>query len=144
VDELSREFRRVLPDQDDGELYRAACERNLMLAPINNAREIAPRPSSRREFFVEVEKPGRGRLRYPGAFRPEQREHNRHPPLGAAPRRAHAGGAGRARPRRGRAGAAPRRGGRVTDLLRGTTIFEFGGGAPARWTTRYFADHGAT
>src|SRR5262249_29216784 len=51
------------------ELYRAACERNLMLAPINTAREItASAQLAEREFFVDVEHPGRGRLRLPGAF----------------------------------------------------------------------------
>src|SRR5206468_4914280 len=37
--------------------------------PINDAREIAASTQlAAREFFVEVENPGRGRLRYPGAF----------------------------------------------------------------------------
>jgi len=69
VDELSREFGAFFLSKTMGELYRAACERNLMLAPINNAREIAASTQlAAREFFVEVENPGRGRLRYPGAF----------------------------------------------------------------------------
>jgi len=69
VDELSREFAAFFLSKTMGELYRAACERNLMLAPINNAREIAASTQlAAREFFVEVENPGRGRLRYPGAF----------------------------------------------------------------------------
>ncbi len=69
VDELSREFGAFFLTRTMAELYRAACERNLMLAPINNAREIAASTQlAAREFFVEVENPGRGRLRYPGAF----------------------------------------------------------------------------
>ena len=32
----------------------------------------------------------------------------------------------------------------MTDLLAGTTILEFGGGAAGPVATRYFADHGAT
>src|SRR5213596_1247126 len=69
VDELSREFGAFFSTRTMGELYRAACERNLMLAPINDAREIAASTQlAAREFFVEVENPGRGRLRYPGAF----------------------------------------------------------------------------
>ena len=64
-----REFAAFFLSKTMGELYRAACERNLMLAPINNAREIAASTQlAAREFFVEVENPGRGRLRYPGAF----------------------------------------------------------------------------
>ena len=69
VDELSREFGAFFLTKTMGELYGAACERNLMLAPINDAREIAASTQlAAREFFVEVENPGRGRIRYPGAF----------------------------------------------------------------------------
>src|SRR6185503_8955110 len=69
VDELSREFGAFFATRTMSELYRAACERNLMLAPINTAREItASAQLAAREFFVEVENPGRGPLRYPGAF----------------------------------------------------------------------------
>jgi len=52
------------------ELFAAACERNLMLAPANTAREIvASRQAAAREFFVEIDHAGLGvRLRYPGAF----------------------------------------------------------------------------
>jgi crotonobetainyl-CoA:carnitine CoA-transferase CaiB-like acyl-CoA transferase len=51
------------------ELYRAACERNLMLAPINTAREISDSTQlAARDFFVDVEDPVRGSLRYPHAF----------------------------------------------------------------------------
>jgi benzylsuccinate CoA-transferase BbsE subunit len=69
VDDLSREFGAFFLTKTMSELYRAACERNLMLAPINTAREItASAQLAARQFFVEVEHPGRGRLRYPGAF----------------------------------------------------------------------------
>ncbi|GIW41957.1 MAG: CoA transferase [Candidatus Binatia bacterium] len=52
------------------ELFEAACERHLMLAPANTAREVlASRQLAAREFFVEVEYPELGvRLPYPGAF----------------------------------------------------------------------------
>jgi crotonobetainyl-CoA:carnitine CoA-transferase CaiB-like acyl-CoA transferase len=51
------------------ELFRAAVERNLMLAPANTAREIAASEQlAFREFFVDVDHPGHGRLRHPGAF----------------------------------------------------------------------------
>ena len=69
VDALSEEFGAFFRTRTAAELYDAACTRNLMLAPINTPREIsASRQLAAREFFVEVENPGRGRLRYPGAF----------------------------------------------------------------------------
>lgn len=69
VDELSREFGAFFMTRTMSELYRAACERNLMLAPINTAREIAASAQlASRGFFVDVDDAGRGRLRYPGAF----------------------------------------------------------------------------
>jgi len=69
VDELSSEFGAFFLTKTMSELYRAACERSLMLAPINTPREIlASSQLAARGFFVEVETPDRGRLRYPGAF----------------------------------------------------------------------------
>src|SRR5207302_10342305 len=69
VDDLSREFGPFFLTKPMAELCRAAGERNLLLAPINDAREVAASTQlAAREFFVEVENPGRGRLRYPGAF----------------------------------------------------------------------------
>ncbi len=51
------------------ELYQAACQRSLMLAPANTAREVvASRQLAAREFFVSVDHPHLGaRLVYPGA-----------------------------------------------------------------------------
>ncbi len=69
VDELSAEFGAFFMTKTMTELFRAAVERNLMLAPANTAREIAASDQlAFREFFVDVEHPGRGRLRYPGGF----------------------------------------------------------------------------
>jgi benzylsuccinate CoA-transferase BbsE subunit len=69
VDALSRPFAEFFLSKTMSELYRAACERNLMLAPINTAREVSSSAQlAARAFFVEVENPGRGSLRYPGAF----------------------------------------------------------------------------
>ena len=69
VDALSAEFGAFFQTRTMAELYHAACARNLMLAPINDAREVAASTQlAAREFFVEVENPGRGALRYPGAF----------------------------------------------------------------------------
>jgi benzylsuccinate CoA-transferase BbsE subunit len=69
VDALSREFGAFFLTRTMSELYRAACERNLMLAPINTAREItASAQLASRGFFVDVEDRARGPLRHPGAF----------------------------------------------------------------------------
>ena len=69
VDELSREFGDFFLTKTMTELFRAACERNLMLAPANTAREIvASEQLAARHFFVDLEHPGRGTLRLPGAF----------------------------------------------------------------------------
>jgi benzylsuccinate CoA-transferase BbsE subunit len=69
VDALSEEFGRFFMSRTMTELFQAACERNLMLAPANTAREIvASEQLAARRFFVEVEHPGRGQLRLPGSF----------------------------------------------------------------------------
>jgi benzylsuccinate CoA-transferase BbsE subunit len=69
VDALSAEFGAFFLSKTMTELFRFAVERNLMLAPANTAREIdASEQLAFREFFVDVEHPGRGRLRHPGAF----------------------------------------------------------------------------
>jgi crotonobetainyl-CoA:carnitine CoA-transferase CaiB-like acyl-CoA transferase len=69
VDALSAEFGGFFMTQTMTQLFRAAVERNLMLAPANTAREIdASEQLAAREFFVDVEHPERGRLRHPGAF----------------------------------------------------------------------------
>jgi crotonobetainyl-CoA:carnitine CoA-transferase CaiB-like acyl-CoA transferase len=69
VDDLSAEFGAFFRTRTMSELYRAACERNLMLAPINTPREIlASEQLATRGFFVDLEDAGRERLRYPGAF----------------------------------------------------------------------------
>lgn len=69
VDALSQEFGAFFLTRTMTELFEAACARNLMLAPANTAREIvASEQLTARRFFVDVEHPGRGTLRLPGAF----------------------------------------------------------------------------
>src|SRR5712692_6316353 len=69
IDELSRPFAAFFLAKTMAELYEAACARNLMLAPINTAREILASPQlAARNFLVDLEYRGRGPLRYPGAF----------------------------------------------------------------------------
>jgi crotonobetainyl-CoA:carnitine CoA-transferase CaiB-like acyl-CoA transferase len=70
VDEIEAALGVFFLSKSMSELFAAACERNLMLAPANTAREIrTSRQLAAREFFVEVDDPGRGiKLTYPGAF----------------------------------------------------------------------------
>lgn len=69
VDALSGEFAAFFLERTMAELYRAACERGLMLAPINDAREIlASAQLAARGFFVDVAEAPGGALRAPGAF----------------------------------------------------------------------------
>jgi benzylsuccinate CoA-transferase BbsE subunit len=69
VDALSAEFAAFFRTRTAAELHAAACERTLMLAPINTPREItASRQLAARGFFVDVDDPERGRLRWPGPF----------------------------------------------------------------------------
>jgi benzylsuccinate CoA-transferase BbsE subunit len=70
VDEIEGALGAFFRSKTMADLFAAACERNLMLAPANTAREIlASRQLAAREFFVELEDRGRGiTLKYPGAF----------------------------------------------------------------------------
>ena len=70
VDDIETALGAFFRSKTMSELFAAACERNLMLAPANTAREIrGSRQLAAREFFVEIDDPGRGiRLIYPGAF----------------------------------------------------------------------------
>lgn len=70
VDEIEAALGAFFRSKMMSELFTAACERNLMLAPANTAREIrASHQLAARGFFVEIDDPGRGiRLTYPGAF----------------------------------------------------------------------------
>ncbi len=67
ADALGAEFGAFFLTKTMAELYKAAVERNLMLAPANTAREIvASEQLASRGFVVDVEHPGRGTLRVPG------------------------------------------------------------------------------
>ena len=70
VDEIEAALAAFFATKTMAELFDAACERNLMLAPANTAREIvASRQLAAREFFVEVDDAGRAlTLTYPGPF----------------------------------------------------------------------------
>ena len=69
ADALQAEFGAFFMTKTMAELFHAACERNLMLAPASHARDIlASEQLDARELFVDVEHPGRGKLRHPGAW----------------------------------------------------------------------------
>ena len=70
VDEIEAALAAFFRSKPMAELFAAACDRNLMLAPANTAREIlGSRQLAAREFFVKLEDPARQiTLTYPGAF----------------------------------------------------------------------------
>jgi benzylsuccinate CoA-transferase BbsE subunit len=70
VDEIESALAAFFRSKTMSELFAAACERNLMLAPANTAREIvASRQAAAREFFIDLDHPALGReLKLPGAF----------------------------------------------------------------------------
>ena len=70
VDDIEAALAAFFQTKTMSELFAVACERNLMLAPANTAREVlASRQLRAREFFVDVEDPELGvKLPFPGAF----------------------------------------------------------------------------
>jgi crotonobetainyl-CoA:carnitine CoA-transferase CaiB-like acyl-CoA transferase len=70
VDEIEGALGAFFKTKTMSELFAAACERNLMLAPANTAREIvASRQLAAREFFVDLEHPHLGTtIKFPGPF----------------------------------------------------------------------------
>jgi len=70
VDEIEAALGAFFRSKTMAELFTAACDRNLMLAPANNARAIvASRQAAAREFFIDLEHPELGMtLKFPGGF----------------------------------------------------------------------------
>lgn len=70
VDDIEAALGAFFRSKPMAELFAAACDRNLMLAPANTAREIlASRQLAARAFFVQLDDAARGiTLTYPGAF----------------------------------------------------------------------------
>ena len=70
VDEIEAALGAFFHTKTMAELFAAACDRNLMLAPANTAREIVTaRQAAAREFFVDLEHPELGvTLKFPGPF----------------------------------------------------------------------------
>jgi len=70
VDEMKAAFEAFFATRTKGELYRAALDRKLMLAPVNDPPAIlGSEQLAARGFFTDVEYPELGgRLRHPGAL----------------------------------------------------------------------------
>ena len=140
VDEIAAPFAAFFRTKTMRELYEAACERRLMLAPANTEREVlASRQLAARRFFTKFEAPGAAApVETPARFAETDFARVRetlplwgHPASGfsaprfAAPRSAVPGESGQG-------------------IFAGLKILEFGAGAAAPLATRYFADQGAT
>lgn len=140
VDAISAPLAAFFRTKTMQELYDAACERRLMLAPACTEREVlASRQLRAREFFDSI-RPADGPaepLPFPARFAnfPLARIRERTPaPVGAA---AGFEDEGFAPPRRAREADG-------AGIYAGLKILEFGAGAAAPLATRYFADQGAT
>ena len=136
VDAISEPFARFFATKTMTELYDAALERGLMLAPANTAREILGSHQYRaRELFADVDDPDLGRIPIPKRFVVAD----------GVP------GATAAAPRIGeRAETEPwfADTGTITtapeQAFDGVNVLEFGAGAAGPLATRYLADQGAT
>ncbi|MDX2170838.1 MAG: CoA transferase [Deltaproteobacteria bacterium] len=143
VDEIAAPFAAFFRTKTMQELYDAACNRRLMLAPANTEREIfASRQLAARQYFTTRRLgPGAGApLQLPSRFAafPLARVGERAPSLGDADGFA----ADDAFP----SAASPSAGatGERRGIFHGLKVLEFGAGAAAPLATRYFADQGAT
>ena len=136
------------------ELYDAACQRRLMLAPANTEREVlGSRQLAARQYFVAVAAPHPRAepLRFPARFAafPLASIGERAPSLNDAPdgftAGATAGGGWGTRNAQRATGVGPGGGNNGNrGIFAGLNILEFGAGAAAPLATRYFADQGAT
>lgn len=134
VDEMSAAFARFFETKTMTELYDAALERGLMLAPAKSAREVlASRQAAARGLFAELDDPDLGRIplphtfvtadAVPGATRPAPRPGEHDVEWGA---------------REGPGAAVP-----DGDAFAGLKILEFGSGAAGPLAMRFFGDLGA-
>lgn len=146
VDAIAAPFAAFFKTKTMQELYEAACERRLMLAPANTEREVlASRQLKARSYFTERPAPhGRAeRLPFPARFAefPLASIGEHAPALNDAP-----DGFISRQPfpkptsHESRVTGGEQGGG----VFAGLRIVEFGAGAAAPLATRYFADQGAT
>src|SRR5262245_47628879 len=142
VDAIAAPFAAFFKTKTMQELYDAACERRLMLAPANTEREVlGSRQLRARSYFSEIPPPrGRGEpLPFPARFAafPLARIGERAPSLDDS-------AAGFTTSRTPAASTPTPNPQPPTPIFRGLKIVEFGAGAAAPLATRYFADQGAT
>ena len=136
VDTIAEPIAAFLATKTMTELYEAALERGLMLAPANTAREIlAGRQYNFRDLFTELDDPQLGRISMPRRFVVSD----------GAP------GVARAAPGPGENEAPGEWRVHVSaqipappQAFTGLKVLEFGAGAAGPLSIRYFADHGAT
>ncbi len=136
VDAISEPIGAFFATKTMTELYDAALERGLMLAPANTAREIlASRQYRSRELFAHLDDPELGRIPIPRRFVVAD----------GVP------GATRPAPRPGEQDAPPQLQifastnlANSEQAFSGLKVLEFGAGAAGPLATRFFADHGAT
>jgi crotonobetainyl-CoA:carnitine CoA-transferase CaiB-like acyl-CoA transferase len=144
VDAIAAPFAAFFKTKTMQELYDAACERRLMLAPANTEREVlGSRQLRARAYFSELAPPrGRGeRLSFPARFAafPLARIGERAPSLDDAAGFTTPGDATQRGTHNAERGTVP-----GEAIFNGLKIVEFGAGAAAPLATRYFADQGAT
>ncbi len=139
VDELAAPFAELFRTKTMSELYQAACERRLMLAPGNTEREVlASRQLAAREFFTRAEVPGGDQpVAIPERFAKVSFARVR-PGLPRLGDSAGFDSADRFEP------ASPAGRADGAGLFAGLKVVEFGAGAAAPLATRYFGDQGAT
>lgn len=137
VDEISAAFAAFFRTRTMQELYDAACERRLMLAPANSEAEVlASRQLASRSFFVPAGGAAAPLIPARFAAAPWVRVRPHLPELDSA---AGFRSGGLLAPADGER-QPPAAGGSFAGLK----VLEFGAGAAAPLATRYFADQGAT
>ena len=138
VDAISEPIARFFKTKTMTELYDAALERGLMLAPANTAREIlASRQSASRAVFTELDDPDLGKISLPRRFVVADG-------VPGATKPAPFPGEGEETERWRVHTGTPVGAGPPLDVFAGLNVLEFGAGAAGPLATRYFADHGAT
>jgi len=140
VDDMAAPLAAFFRTKTMQELYEAACERRLMLAPANTEREVlGSRQLAARQFFSDVVLPGsEAPVAIPSRFAVADftRVRETLPLWGDQATGFSAAGLPAAKT------SAPTSG--ADGIFAGLKILEFGAGAAAPLATRYFADHGAT
>lgn len=135
VDAISEPIAAFFTTKTMTELYDAALERGLMLAPANTAQEIlASRQYNFRDLFIELDDPHLERFTLPRRFVVAD----------GAPGATSSVIAGRGDAFAPRAKTSAEKVTAMEQAFSGLKVLEFGAGAAGPLSIRYFADHGAT